>query len=82
MTSHGLICPYIDNDPKFAYGVEFGMLFVRMRGDEELIEGCFLRANQDQILLACNWLGWRAVKMKPHDEDWMWFRLEKVGAEK
>jgi hypothetical protein len=78
MTTYGLICPFLDHDPKFAYGVEFGTLYVRMReGTEDVIEGYFCRANQDQILLACSRMGWRVAVMEPQGRDWMWFRLEK-----
>src|SRR5690242_15880250 len=51
-TTHGLICPFLTDDPVFAYGVEFGMLYVRMRDDaDNVIDDYFCRENQDQILL-------------------------------
>jgi len=80
MTSYGLICPFLDHDPKYAYGVEFGMLYCRMRNSSEnVVEGYFCRANQDQILLLASRIGWRVATMKPWGRDWMWFRLEREG---
>jgi hypothetical protein len=78
MPSYGLICPFLDQSPRYAYGVEFGMLYARMDGgDEDEIEDYFCRANQDQILLAASRLGWHVATMEPWGSDWLRFRLER-----
>lgn len=78
--NYGLICPFLDDDPKFARGVKFGMLYARMRNGEECtIKGYFTTDNQEQITLLCNRTGWRIVEMKPwddHPDDWTWHHLE------
>ena len=80
MPTTGLICPYLDQDPKYALGVEFGIIWMRMRDDnEDVIQEYFTTANQDQILLACPRLGWRCVEMKRWDEFWTWYHLERVA---
>jgi hypothetical protein len=53
MAENSLVMPFLDHDPKYAHGVEFGMLYVRMRdGGEGVIGDYFLADNEDQILLA------------------------------
>jgi len=80
-TTNALLCPFLNQDPAYALGVEFGLLWGLMQDEVTAeLEGYFTRANQDQILLACNRLGWRAAEMKPHDEGWMWYRLERNEA--
>jgi len=55
--THKLVCPFLDSSPEYARGVEFGILFERMKFEEEIID-LFLMENQDQILLLVNRLGW------------------------
>lgn len=80
MSSNTLLCPFLNTDPAFAYGVEFGLLWARMQNEEEPIADYFTRANQDQILLAASRLGWAVAEMKPWDRYWFWCRLEKAPA--
>jgi hypothetical protein len=75
--SHQLVCPFMTDDPMFAYGVEFGLLHARMRGDEEAIGDYFCRANQERILLLANRLGWKVVEVEPTDKDWFWCEMER-----
>ncbi|HEV3118692.1 MAG TPA: hypothetical protein VGY58_16705 [Gemmataceae bacterium] len=70
-----LACPFLDESPTFAYGVEFGLLFARMRR-EKVIADYFLRRNQDQILLAASRLGWQVLRMKPQG-DWLWIKMKR-----
>jgi hypothetical protein len=80
-TTFDLVCPFLDHDPRFAYGVEFGMLFARMRdGDEGEIAGYYCMANQDQILLLASRLGWSVDELRPWGRDWFWCRLERGTA--
>lgn len=83
MASHTLVCPFLDADPKYALGVEFGMLYAQLRDADEPVSGYFTTANQDQILLAASRLGWSVAEMKQweeHPDDWFWLRLEKAAA--
>ena len=75
-----LICPFLNPDPVFAQGVEFGMLYARMRDSDEPVAEYFTRANQDQILLLASRLGWTVAEMKPWDKDWFFCRMEKEPA--
>lgn len=74
--SYGLICPFLGRDPRFAYGVEFGLLFARMNTETHIAD-YFCSANQEQITLLCNRLGWRIVKMEPWGDDWHLIEMEK-----
>lgn len=55
--NHTLLCPFLDERPSYAYGVEFGILWARMQA-EDAIDDVFTTENQEQILLAANRLGW------------------------
>lgn len=77
MSTYDLVCPFLTDDPVFAYGVEFGLLHAHMQEATE-IGDYFCRANQDRILLLASRLGWTVKEMKPHDKDWLWIELEKV----
>jgi len=77
MTSNTLVCPFLNSDPVYAYGVEFGMLYARMQTSDEQVADYFCRENQDQILLLASRLGWSVVELKPWDENWFWLRIEK-----
>jgi hypothetical protein len=80
VATYNLVCPFLNNDPTFAYGVEFGLLYARMRSGVKRVKGYFCRENQDQILLLANRLGWTVRKLKPWDEGWFWCVLEKTPA--
>ncbi len=81
MPSFDLVCPFLDSSPRYAYGVEFGMLFARMCAEAEgRIAGYFCLANQDQILLLASRLGWSVDELRPWGKDWFWCRLDKGTA--
>ena len=80
MPSNTLVCPFLTDDRVYAFGVEFGMLYARMRDSTEPVAEYFTRANQDQILLAAGRLGWSVCEIKPWDKFWFWCRLEKSPA--
>jgi hypothetical protein len=67
----GLVLPFLTDDPEFAKGVEVGMLYERMK-HEDAVEGDFLLANQEQILLLANRLGWYVESCDATGDD---FRL-------
>jgi hypothetical protein len=75
----GLVMPFLTDDPAFAHGVEFGMLYARMtrEGGERVIEGHFLIGNEEQITLAANRLGWRVTGIDHGTEGWVFVRLER-----
>ena len=80
MTSNTLICPFLNSDPVYAHGVEFGLLYARMRDSDEPVADYFTRENQDQILLLANRLGWSVVEVRAWDKTWFWCRMEKALA--
>ena len=52
-TDNTLVCPFLNSDPVYAFGVEFGMLYMELKADDpEPIARYFTIQNQDQILLA------------------------------
>lgn len=77
MATYGLVCPFLTDDPAFAYGVEFGLLYSRMQGRAKKIKDYFCRANQERILLLANRLGWSVKKIKPWGKDWFWCVMEQ-----
>lgn len=70
------VCPFLDECPAYAHGVELGMLFSRMQR-RKIIAGIFTRSNQDQILLLASRLGWTVVKMKTWRRDWVWIKMRR-----
>jgi hypothetical protein len=77
MTMHNLIVPFLTDNPEFARGVEFGMLYARMRQEQTAIADYFLLANQEQILLAANRLGWEVLTLKPNCPGWFWCVMQR-----
>jgi hypothetical protein len=78
MPGHTLVCPFLDESNEYASGVEFGILYANMQDPwNDMIEDFFTRANQDQILLAANRLGWHVAEIKEENKDWFWCRLER-----
>lgn len=71
---YGLVLPFLTDDPQFAYGVEVGMLFERMKHEDE-IAGQFLTANQEQITLMVNRCGWVIDRMEQQPGFDEWFTL-------
>lgn len=73
MNTYTLVVPFLADGEEFARGVEVGMLYTRMKcGHEDEIKDCFLRENQEQILLLANRLGWRVLTIRTYDESWFW----------
>lgn len=77
MATNTLICPFLTDDPMFAYGVEFGLLYTRMQTDNE-VRDYFCRANQERILLLANRLGWRVEKVERFDKFWFWCEMVRA----
>lgn len=78
-----LVCPFLTDDPTYAYGVEFGMLFCEMSRKRK-IRGYYCRRNQEQILLLANRLGWEVKAInhrndqgQPWEKDWFWLVMIK-----
>jgi hypothetical protein len=79
-----LVCPFLDQDQKFAYGVEFGMLYESMRRGDKVIKGYYRTENEEQIRLAAHRKGYDVTELKPWDEGpkdngWVWIKLRKQG---
>jgi hypothetical protein len=77
MTSYSLVCPFLTDDPMFAAGVEFGMLYSRLQNEDETVVGMFLRENQDRIFLLASRLGWTVKGIKKVDRCWFVCTLVK-----
>jgi hypothetical protein len=80
MPSYDLVCPFLTDDPMFAYGVEFGMLYARMQSESGEIKDYFCRQNQERILLLANRLGWKVQRIKARDKDWFFCEMERHTA--
>lgn len=76
--TNDLVCQFLNDDPVFAYGVEFGILWMRMKEEDE-IQGYFTTENQEQITLAANRGGFEIVQMKQWKKgpEWTWFHLRR-----
>jgi hypothetical protein len=77
MPGYGLVCPFLTDDPMFAFGVEFGMLYAQMQSGVSDIRDYFCIQNQEQILLLANRLGWRVQEMRSWGADWFWCVMER-----
>lgn len=80
MAANTLVCPFLNDDPVYAFGVEFGMLYARMQGSDDPIASYFTIQNQDQILLTASRLGWSVEEIEPWGSDWFWCRMERAAA--
>lgn len=80
MTTYNLVCPFLTDDPMFACGVEFGLLYARMRGEVDRIEDYCCRENEDRILLLADRLGWMVRSVKTWDKGWFWCEMEREPA--
>jgi hypothetical protein len=80
MPEYALVTPFLTDDPTFAYGVEFGMLYATLsRPETREIQDYFCRENQDRILVLAGRLGFDVVTMRRWDEDWFLLRLRRRG---
>jgi hypothetical protein len=77
MSASGLVCPFLTDDPMFAFGVEFGLLYAKMQSEVVEIKDYFCLENQEQIFLLANRLGWRIQEIRPWGTDWFWCVLER-----
>lgn len=75
-TGWGCVVPFLNPDPAYCYGVEFGRLYEQMKQSDS-IDDSFHTENQDQILLLFSRLGWTVGKMDVIDEHW--FHIEATA---
>lgn len=76
-----LVVPFFDQDPKYAYGVEFGMLYARMQVETEIAD-YFTIENQEQILLLANRLHWSVSELETTDcSGWFWVKMQATPTE-
>ena len=73
--TYSLLCPFLNDNPDYAHGVELGMLFERMKQEDE-IDDYFTMANQDQILLLAGRLKWTVKSIEAWGDQW--FRCKMV----
>jgi hypothetical protein len=79
--SYHLACPFLTDSFEFARGVEVGMLWERMKRRRS-VNDYFLTANQEQILLMANRLGWEVLSLRPvahGDPQWFHLRMRRRG---
>jgi hypothetical protein len=82
---YGLLVPFLDRSDSFAHGVEFGMIWERMKACREAGEpfaDYVTTANQEQLTLAANRLGWTVEEMRQEadwGEHWVYVVLVPTG---
>lgn len=69
-----VFCPFLKKHPMYELGTEFGILICRMMMSNE-VEDDFRRANQEQILLLANRMGWSVTKLDDGNKKG-YFRIE------
>ncbi len=84
-SSYSLACPFLNPDPVFAQGAAFGMLWARLRGDEDEIAEYILTEISDQVRVAASRTGWNLVEMKEWEYEgketgWTFIRLVPARA--
>lgn len=74
-----LVVPFLDASRSFACGVEWGILFSRLRSGADVVEDYYLLRNESQILLTASRLRWHVAELRYPKEypGWFWCRLEK-----
>jgi hypothetical protein len=72
-----LVVPFLTDDPVFAYGVEFGMLYWRLaREKPETLKDFVHLENQDRVCVMAGRLGYAVVAMEPSGE-WLFVHLRR-----
>jgi hypothetical protein len=72
--------PFLNQSRDFAFGVEFGILFGRMRANpNEPIEDMFTTDNQDQILLLASREKWHVESIEKVSKGW--FKIHMIPPE-
>ena len=74
--SRKMVVPFLTDDPMFTLGVEFGMVYShlnrpRCRGWSGMIH----RANEEQVMLAANRMGFVVRKCSRLNKTWMSIRI-------
>jgi hypothetical protein len=78
------VVPFLNADPVYCYGVEFGMWYKDVSALEPGTEHMqYVRTeNEEQMRLACIRLGWEVVELKswddgPPENGWVLMRVRK-----
>jgi hypothetical protein len=83
MSEMSLLVPFLNKDPVYCYGVEYGMMIVApMLRKEPEIKGYFRTENEEQIRLTCYRLDYEVAELKPwrfkrKNTGWVWMVLRK-----
>lgn len=78
---YSLACPFLTDDPVYAHGVEFGMLWARMSDPRNTdLRETIRTENSEQVRVAAARLGWDLVDLRewedgPPDNGWVFVRL-------
>lgn len=87
MEGHTLLVPFLNHDPVYAQGVEFGMqVMALMNRGKRVVRGYFLSENEEQIRVAGCRMGYTLTKCKPwkfegKETGWVWMVLRKEPKE-
>lgn len=68
-SDYSLVVPFLDDSPTYARGVEFGMLFERLKKAKKVKE-LITTDNEEQVTLLLNRTGWESVSVKQIGEGW------------
>lgn len=85
-TDYNLVVPFLNADPMFCYGVEFGFWYKDIEAlDISEIHSQYVRTeNEEQMRLTCHRKGWHVVDIKPWDDGpkdngWVFFSVKKLN---
>ena len=67
-----LVVPFLTDDPNFALGCQFGMLYEQLREEHpDEKEIMISRELQEQVLLLLSRMGYRVERQEMIDDHWM-----------
>lgn len=82
--NYGLVVPFLNADPIYCYGVEFGFWYkdVMALNPGETHSAYIRTENEEQMRLACHRKGWEVVEIKPWDDGpedngWVYLTVRK-----
>lgn len=72
-----LVAPFLTDDPMFARGVQYGMIYMRLRHTKRnRITEQFVEADEEQIRLMAHRIGW-TVKKRFKSHEWITIIFER-----
>lgn len=78
--SFELVTPFMEDHPKFALGVEFGMVYAKLNNPRRMrYQGMLHRANEERLCLMANRMGYQVVKRKKINRNWFYLAVRREG---